>query len=248
LAENPLLPNAELRNLRAWTKRAANLTRKAAKSSKAMPPASEEALYAATLLQLQPGDLLVPEPGHELSIALLHSKVSTHSDEISTLQLPLAADHLPLAAGLAAGLKRAGTDRLVFAFIRSGSTSATWSEALTWAQSSELPVIFAVADPSGTEAFRPDAQNGASALTWAALQKLSSKTKIPILSVDGEDAVAVYRVTQESVLRARSGAGPAVLWAMLPRPENLRPRHRSALPPLERLEHYMRTRKISFSA
>jgi pyruvate dehydrogenase E1 component alpha subunit len=71
------------------------------------------------------------------------------------------------------------------------------------------------------------------------MQRLAKKLHLPVFAVDGEDAVAVYRVMQESVLRARAGGGPAVFWAVL---SPQRP-SRSDLP-LARLRSYLAARRI----
>ena len=60
-------------------------------------------------------------------------------------------------------------------------------------------------------------------------------TKVPIMTVDGTDAIAVCRVTQETILRARNGWGGAVIHAVrLPSPAD----------PLEQIESHMRARGI----
>jgi len=79
------------------------------------------------------------------------------------------------------------------------------------------------------------------ALTWAAMVPFAKKLRLPILAVDGEDAVAVYRVMQESVIRARYGGGPAVLWTVTTPPGTALTRGRQ---PLARLERYLAVRKI----
>jgi pyruvate dehydrogenase E1 component alpha subunit len=63
--------------------------------------------------------------------------------------------------------------------------------------------------------------------------------QLPYFPVDGEDAVAVYRVMQETSARARAGGGPSVIWAMLSA-TRLTPRQQ----PLRRLEAYMAARDI----
>ena len=76
------------------------------------------------------------------------------------------------------------------------------------------------------------------------MSRLAKRVKLPVLTVDGEDAVAVYRVMQESVLRARLGGGPAVLWAvMTPAAEAAKMKRSSQ--PIARLEKYMAARKIT---
>ena len=77
-------------------------------------------------------------------------------------------------------------------------------------------------------------------LLWPELTRLAHGLHLPHFPVDGEDAVAVYRVMQETSARARSGGGPSVIWAMLSA-ERLAPREQ----PLKRLDAYMAARGIS---
>ena len=247
MPENPLLPNAELRALHALLKRAAkaeaSASRKGAKARAGggtagrTPAASRGALLAGTLQQLRPGDLLVTEPG-DLVPATLPQQA------IAAPLLPVGAPSLLLAAGMAAALPAADPRPLVLALLRSGLDEPHWNRALAWAQEQRLPLILACADPSGANALRPTTKAKPDTMGWTALARVAARLKLPILTVDGEDAVAVYRVMQESVLRARSGDGPAVLWAVLPTPRELavkRPVHATAQ---RRLERYLRTRDI----
>lgn len=63
-------------------------------------------------------------------------------------------------------------------------------------------------------------------------------TEIPVIRVDGSDAVAVYRVAHESIRRAREGGGPTIMecaeW----------PDKNGSLGPLEKLELYLMHKKI----
>ena len=81
-------------------------------------------------------------------------------------------------------------------------------------------------------------------LDFATLSRLAARTRLAILTVDGEDAVAVYRVMQESVLRARNGGGPAVIWAIMS-PTTVKPKRSHQ--PIPRLEAYLSARNIPFT-
>lgn len=258
MSENPLLPNAQLRALLSLLRQAlveeqAVRGRATGRAKQGAATATEitgkEALIAGTLLQLEPGDVFVPEPHDRSSATLLPSSGERTADRVSVLQTSSASPQVALAAGMAAALQRSGEDRLVFAYVRAGITEPKWAETLAMAEQSKLPLVVACADPSGSETFRREVEARSPEnlpLTWTTAQKLALKAKLPILSVDGEDAVAVYRVMQESVLRARSGGGPALLWAMLPRPGAAGKTRSKAELPLARLERYLRTRAIAF--
>ena len=104
---------------------------------------------------------------------------------------------------------------------------------MIYTQQARLPLLLLCVD-SG-----PNRRTSASALTEAAVNKLSRKLFLPTLTVDGEDAVAVYRVMQESFLRARMGDGPAVIWCLLPK----RP-SRGVSEPVKNMERYLAVRGI----
>jgi pyruvate dehydrogenase E1 component alpha subunit len=100
--------------------------------------------------------------------------------------------------------------------------------------------LLCCADATGGKLPRAGASKQDPALTWTNLSRFAKKLRLPVFAVDGEDAVAVYRVMQESVIRARDGGGPAVLWAVLsPQPPTGLQR------PLARLRSYLESRRIS---
>ncbi len=253
MAENPLLPNDELRALLALTKRCAKLSRApdrgkshsaATRRGRTSLP-SREALLAATVLQLKSGDLLIPETGDPIASQLAPGLTDSPEAVPALPQLGKNSSRLILAAAMAAALRGAHTDRLVLTYARAGMPEPEWAAALSWAQTRLLPLVVAFGDARGPDAFRPAAQASADAPTWEVVQRVAQRLQMPILSVDGEDAVAVYRVMQESVLRARAGAGPAILWAMLPSPRENAAGRLLSLSPVARLQRYLRARKIS---
>ena len=253
MAENPLLPDAELRALLALTKRCATLDAAAARKASKAPgaslkvPPTREAMLAATMLQLQPGDLLVGDPNDTTAAALAPAPLKPAAAGASTLPAGTKnSSRLMLATAMAAALKAGGTDRLVLGSVRAGTPQPEWAGALAWAQERLLPLILLCADPGGSSAFRGSPRQKPGAFEWGAVERSAAQLQMPILCVDGEDAVAVYRVMQESVLRARAGGGPAVLWAMLPSARELKAGRPRGAKPLGRLERYLRARRIAF--
>lgn len=255
MAENPLLPNAELRALLRFLRALSNSgedrntpfapTRRRRLDFRQQ---GREALLAGTLLQLKAPDVLVlPEAGTEGLQRLLPGTTDKVRELPLLSRLSSSSGLLSTAVGIASGLKRAKREGLVLVLVEAGIAMAHWVEALTWAQAEQLPLVLACADPSGDEAFRAGRDVDADRLTWDSLRKPAARLQLPVLTVDGDDAVAVYRVMQESVLRARAGGGPAVLWAALPadgRP-GVRRKPGGAVP---RLESYLAVRKIPFRA
>ena len=76
---------------------------------------------------------------------------------------------------------------------------AEWKQVLGETQRMQLPVVFVTLPAKGDEA-------GTAAL--------ADKCGVPGIPVDAVDAVAMYRVAQESVGRAQAGGGPALIEAV----------------------------------
>ena len=240
MSENPLLPHHKLRELHSLMLRCRELERKDKSRSSA-----REALLAATSIHLLEGDLLSASPKDQTAGHLAHAgkKPSENGSLVATTAL---SERLPLCAAAARGLQAAGTEGLVLAFAQAGTAEPGWQAALEWAQQSQLPVIVALADATGGVPSRTR-KRGERALDFGAMSSFAKRVKLPVLTVDGEDAVAVYRVMQESVLRARFGGGPAVLWAVMTPLNAGSPKRPRSSQPVARLESYLAARGISFS-
>lgn len=239
LSENPLLPHSKLRELYALMLRTRNRERRQTLG------AAREALLAATSIQLLPGDLLSAEAGDMNAGQLAPGSRKPHAVG-SVIPATGFAARMPLCAAAAKGLQSAGSEGLVLALARAGSVEPGWTAALEWAQASKLPLLLAVADATGGKPSRKT-KGREPALDYQRLIRTAKRLQVPVLTVDGEDAVAVYRVMQECVLRARMGGGPAVVWAvMTPSIEAVKlPRSHQ---PLARLQQYMAARRIRLKA
>jgi hypothetical protein len=238
LAENPLLPHAQLRALHALMVRCRALEQR----RKPAAATAREALLAATAMHLKPGDLLCAEPGDPTPA---HLAPEPHQTRLSgELTLPAAlAGRLALCAATARGLQgaaAAGENGLVLAYARAGSAEPGWEKALAWAQEAQLPLLLACDDATGGR----NSQKTGGTLNWASMTQLCRRTKLPAISVDGEDAVALYRVMQECVLRARLGGGPAVIWAVMSPAQRTLARSQQ---PVARLRNYMAARGIGLA-
>lgn len=229
MADNPLLPKDRLRELHATMLRVRKLERRTPR------PGSREALIAATLLHLNAGDLL-SAPENDRTLRELAPQTRS-----STPQKPLPSNlRLPLCAGAARGMQSAAAESLVVAFAEAGTPEAGWTDALTWAHRDQLPLLLVCGDatPAATPA-RRSSRNPAT-LTWTAVSQLARKLHLPLFPVDGDDAVAVFRVMQETTARARAQGGPSIIWAVMD--TGSLPRRQQ---PLGRLEDYFASRGIS---
>jgi TPP-dependent pyruvate/acetoin dehydrogenase alpha subunit len=248
LPENPLLPHRKLRELYTLMLRCRDLDRKAHRIHPKHKHSAREAVLAATSLHLLPGDLLCAEPGDVTAAQLAPASKTPHATTPTVTPL---FPRLPLCAALARGLQASGSDGLVLAYTTIGaraSTNSAWPSALEWAQQANLPLLLTCIDPTSAAQSRPRTlhpKTGERPLDLASITPFARKLKLPVLLVDGEDAVAVYRVMQESAIRARSGGGPAVLWAVMTPTTPAKPRLPRSLQPLARLASYLAARKIS---
>ena len=106
----------------------------------------------------------------------------------------------------------------------------SWHEAMKFAGIHKLPVIYVLTRDSSAFDLEPAKRN-------PALEDVSFVARdcgFPAIIVDANDAVAVWRVAQESIHRARNGAGPTLIEC-----ESQLAQSRD---PLAQMEHYMRKR------
>ena len=133
------------------------------------------------------------------------ANVVSHSSPVAT--------QAPHAAGLGLAIKLRGDDAVVLTTIGEGSTSqGEWYEAVNWAATHKLPVIFMVENNVYAISVRQDLQ--------MAVEHVAEKAAglgLPGVIVDGVDPVEVYRVVGEAAARARRGDGPTVIEAKVSR-------------------------------
>ncbi len=236
--ENPLLPNAKLKELFALMQRARAMTKAPATAPRF------EAILSATLMHIEPGDFVSPPPGAPSAALLAAERTAAPAKSkklaSSPAAIPLPAQQrLATAAGIAQGLKLATINRLALAYTDANAASARteqgWAEALTYAVRAQLPLLIVCADVTGG----PRIANP-KAISWPTMAKLAKSLQLPVLTVDGTDAVAVYRVMQESAHRARQGDGAAIIWCVLPPASDRSP----ANDPIRKLRHYLKARNI----
>jgi pyruvate dehydrogenase E1 component alpha subunit len=142
----------------------------------------------------------------------------------------LPGDPFNLGTGIALAHKIERKGNVVIALCAEDSPSLEpWYEALKFAGAHKLPILYVVKGaalaPSST-----GAQN-------AHLEDFSFMARdygFPGIIVDGGDVVAVWRVAQESLHRARNGAGPTLIDC----------RMEASQDPVAHMQHYMRKRSV----
>jgi TPP-dependent pyruvate/acetoin dehydrogenase alpha subunit len=233
--ENPLIPNAKLRQIYRAMVRARTLARTLAR---ALPAGGRdglglEACLVSASVDLGPGDLVsdaigggVVEflRGAGLGAVLRPGKAKRGpvADCGAAARLPGGmgiAERIWVALGAAAAVKAAGAQakveakaagttagespkdtRVVVVYVLAGEVSAAvWRKALTFAAKRELPVVFVVLPARGGKG------------RAGGVIALAQRCRVPGIPVDADDAVAIYRVAQESIGRARIGGGAALM-------------------------------------
>ena len=186
----------------------------------------QEACRVSTALELLPGDLvsdsqagvvmdLISGAQSKAQIDSLLKRVTEfHEGKIDGATLAKdgalarvlpwvddVGDRVRMAMGAALSFKTLKRGSLVVAYVGHDELGKKeWRQVLETASKLELPMIFVVL-PGGVK-------------DQAGVRQLSSKTRgwgMPGMPVDAHDAVALYRVTQESLGRIRGGGGPVLI-------------------------------------
>jgi 2-oxoisovalerate dehydrogenase E1 component alpha subunit len=123
------------------------------------------------------------------------------------------AAHLPHAVGAAYASKVLGDDRVAVAWFGDGAASeGATHEAMNLAGIHNLPVVFFCENNNLAISVPLELQ-----MPIRSLAERGAAYGMPGISVDGTDALAVYRATRQAVERARSGFGPSIVEARVPR-------------------------------
>lgn len=118
--------------------------------------------------------------------------------------------NLPIAVGTAWAARVRGTRQVAVCFFGDGAANTgSAHEALNLASVWELPVVFACENNLYAE-FTPQAVHTKA----TSIAERAGSYKMPGLSVDGNDAPAVYAAAAQAVDRARHGAGPTLIEAL----------------------------------
>ncbi len=224
--ENPLVPNAKLRQIYLAMAEARVLNEHIARSQgrgkvrRLESTRGQEACRVSTAIDLAPGDLVSDSQVGVVMDLIAGAKASSllkrvpeiHSEKkeaarssVSARLLPWvddAEERLRLATGAALGLKTVGQTNIVVAYARDGEVrEAVWRKLLGLASKLELPLIFVILPRTKGDKRRREINLSARTAKWG----------VPGFPVDAGDAVALYRVAQESLGRTRGGDGPVLI-------------------------------------
>ncbi len=226
--ENPLVPNKKLRQIytamvqaRLLDEHISKLQRKG-KARRLFSTLGEEACRVATATELNHGDL-VSDAHVSATMDLLfgatltpllrnitvvisdtqtRNRISTNA-AIASRQLPWidGAEHrINMALGAALTLKTQQQNNIVMAYAYQAELpKRAWKQVLTLAAQLNLPIIFVLL---------PQADGKGEATN---ICKDARTAGFPGIPVDANDAVALYRVAQESMGRSRGADGPVLI-------------------------------------
>jgi TPP-dependent pyruvate/acetoin dehydrogenase alpha subunit len=204
--ENPLIPNARLKQIYLAMVRARMFARALPARRRGGWMPGMEACLASTSVDLEPRDLVRDAFGGEVVEFLRRVKPAKRGGVVAECgaahTLPGVvgiAERLWAAVGAAAALKAAGQAGVEVVYVLPGEVpAALWRKVLGFAVAQVLPIFFVVLP-------------GAQGAKVGAVSALAHECTVPGISVDGDDAVAIYRVAQESIGRARIGGGAVVM-------------------------------------
>jgi pyruvate dehydrogenase E1 component alpha subunit len=114
---------------------------------------------------------------------------------------------VPVAAGVAMGLRYKGIDGVAFSYFGDGATSrGTWHEGVNLATVMKLPVLYICNNNQYAYSTPLSAQ-----MACANVADKGPAYGMPAEIVDGNDVLAVYDAAERALAQVRSGGGPYLL-------------------------------------
>jgi TPP-dependent pyruvate/acetoin dehydrogenase alpha subunit len=197
---------AAMLKCRMLAERSHSLIRQNKVSGKKGAKAGREAAAVGVAIDLRPDDTIVPLSGdpiqyviHSLPLVALFSSVFKQA-----VPSPVMGARLKAAIDAVVANKNNKNKNIAVAF--SAKDSSPWREALRFAGVHGLPMIFVSWNAPPPELPTADSQ---ARVTGARLK--TRAYSLPAITVDGNDAVAVYRVAHEAIAHARMGDGPSLI-------------------------------------
>lgn len=133
----------------------------------------------------------------------------THPESGCMVTTGIVGSSLPIANGLALAAQVRGEDRVTVAYFGDGASNiGAFHEALNLASVWKLPVIFVCQNNGYGEHTKYEY-----ATSCANVAERAHGYGMPGVTVNGNDAVAMWQVAGEAVERARRGEGPTLIEA-----------------------------------
>jgi dehydrogenase E1 component len=195
----PLISNERLQHLYVTLLRTRLVRQRNRLKGTAAPLIAREAIVTGTVTHLEDGDVVMPVVGDRLSaLARGHAlrRILAGAPLPGVLaSAPTTEARFAIATGHA--LARQGTNQVALVFSGSGITSLdALRPSLAYAAAHKLGIVFVIETAADSD------------VSSARHTKPLGLYGIP---VDGNDVVAIYRVAQEAILRARRGVGPTLI-------------------------------------
>lgn len=196
---HPLISDARLQHLYVTLLRTRLLRQRSRPRKGAAPLTAPEAIVTGTVTHLKDGDTVMPAAGDGIAaLARGHAVRNVLGTAPSPGILsppPTAEARFAIATGYA--MARQGTQHIVLAFSGPGVVSLdALRPSLSYAALHKLGILFVIE-------------------TAADANLSSARHTDPLglygIPVDGNDVVAIYRVAQEAIHRARRGVGPTLI-------------------------------------
>lgn len=227
---DPKLSDEQLREImrrmvftRAWDKRAVSIQRQGRLGFYA-PVSGQEASMIASQFALTKDDFICPGyrdmpqivwHGYPMYQAFLYSRGHQHGGEIPegvNVLMPqiIIGAQIVQASGVAMGFKLKKQNNVVITYTGDGGSSqGDFYEGMNFAGVYNLPVIFFVQNNQYAISTPRSKQTAAETIAQKAIA-----VGIHGIQVDGMDALAVYKATQDAAERARRGEGPTLIEAV----------------------------------
>ena len=167
----------------------------------------QEACRVAVVQGLAEGDLVAEAQAGPVMALLLGAELrqALEGDGLGAA-LPFVAsarDRLHGALGAAMALRATKSRGVVVAYVkREEADEKVWKDVLSVASQQNLPMIFVVL---------PALEKTGKSSERAIVSKVAKGCQVPGMAVEASDAIALYRVAQESLGRIRGGGGPVLI-------------------------------------
>ena len=134
----------------------------------------------------------------------------THPQSGVMVTTGIVGSSMPIANGLALAAQIRGERRVAVAYFGDGASNiGAFHEALNMAAVWKLPVVFVCQNNGYGEHTRYEVATAA-----AKISDRAAAYRMPGVTVDGNDPLAMYEVAREAIERARAGNGPTLIEAM----------------------------------
>jgi hypothetical protein len=222
---HPLISNERLQHLYVTLLRAALLRARNRLRKSSSPLVAREAIVTGTVTHLEEGDSLMPVAGDQLAaLARGHKLRAIVANRLLAGVLPEASTagaRFAIATGYA--MAHQGGKQVIVAFSGPGIQSLDeLHTSLAYAAQQKLGIVFVI-ETAGDSDLSSSGHTDAIGICG--------------IPVDGDDVVAIYRVAQEAIQRARRGVGPTLIDC---KPWPLEP----AADPVRRLEQALERRGL----